>query len=198
MSEYKLRPGTALDAQAVRESFFAALAEHGFARIEANLNAEVALFGMNGPEADELVAMHGEEIVGFVILLPAGKGVAELSKLFVARDHRESGVGTKLLAHVIELARARGAQRLVLQTNRAFESACAYYERHGWTRLSSDAEGGISYARSLEPNEPSSWLRGVLSLITRLEDTRQRLTRELDRDTDRGGVRSRAPSRRPQ
>lgn len=67
--------------------------------------------------------------------------------LYVAPEHRRSGVGTALLRHVIDAARAAGALRLSLQTETGNTAALALYEAAGFGPVA----GLESLTLTLEP-----------------------------------------------
>jgi GNAT superfamily N-acetyltransferase len=96
-------------------------------------NVAEALFGAR-PVAEAVVATIGGEPVGFALFYPTystivGRPGIHLEDLYVRPEHRGSGLGQKLLAHLAELALSRGGGRLewwVLRTN---EPALRFYRR---------------------------------------------------------------------
>ena len=58
----------------------------------------------------------------------------EIKSMRTAPDHLRKGVGAALLDHIIDVARARGYDRLCLETGsgKAFEPALALYRRRGF------------------------------------------------------------------
>jgi ribosomal protein S18 acetylase RimI-like enzyme len=50
----------------------------------------------------------------------------------VARDARGHGLGKRLVRHLIELARARGGHRLLVETNDDWRDAIALYRACGF------------------------------------------------------------------
>lgn len=189
MLKYKLRRGRLDDARVVKKIFFSTLSEHGFAAIDANVNPEVATFGAADPTRDDFVAVSGGKVVGFIILVAARRGAGELSKVFITRSHRGRGVGTMLIARAVEAANTRGYPSLHLSTNAAFAGACAYYEHHGWERESTEDPEALLYRlrlreapRLLPPMPPL--LRGVLSLLEKLTQRRERLVQNLAQARD--------------
>ncbi len=137
-----IRPGTIAKLEAA-PSFPALLAEYA---------AESAIEGMPPPSArmetyralDEAGALHvleavaGDELVGFITVLSAplphyGRTVAVSESFFVARAHRHTGAGLKLLRAAEDKAREIGSPGLVVSApfaGRLFEvlPRCGYAE----------------------------------------------------------------------
>lgn len=74
---------------------------------------------------------HGR-IVGFVVLLPASQGEAELDGLFTEPDSWKQGIGRALVAHAERVAADAGATRLRVLAN---PDALGFYEACGFTRI---------------------------------------------------------------
>ncbi|MFO0636662.1 MAG: GNAT family N-acetyltransferase [Nannocystaceae bacterium] len=58
----------------------------------------------------------------------------ELRKMYLAAAARGRGVGTRLLEEAVAWTKARGGERMVLDTTEAMTAAIAFYERHGFVR----------------------------------------------------------------
>jgi RimJ/RimL family protein N-acetyltransferase len=80
-----------------------------------------------------LVAVGGDEIVGFLFVIESPFGFGEIAML-VAADRRGQGVGTALLAAAIEWARARGLHKLTLGVFPHNHAAIALYEKFGFVQ----------------------------------------------------------------
>ena len=96
------------------------------------------------PEAWGAVAEHGGQHVGHVLWIPAkasqryesdDPAVAYLWQLFVAAEHRGTGLGARLLERSVGASRALGFREMRLLTPRAHERARAFYAREGWSAL---------------------------------------------------------------
>ncbi|MBN9492347.1 GNAT family N-acetyltransferase [bacterium] len=72
------------------------------------------------------------DVVGCVGLTDNGGGTFELHRLYVLATARKSGAGSALSRWVIDEARTRGAQRLVLFSDVHFEDAHRLYRRLGF------------------------------------------------------------------
>ncbi len=62
------------------------------------------------------------------------RGVAELHRLYVRPDRRQQGLGGRLVRHVEDFARARGATRLFFWSDTRFTAAHRLYARMGYAR----------------------------------------------------------------
>ena len=88
-------------------------------------------------ESTILVAMRGEEAVGFTQLYPIFSSVRTartwlLNDLFVADTARRGGVARALLDAAADFAREQGAAGLMLETMRDNAPARALYVAAGW------------------------------------------------------------------
>jgi GNAT superfamily N-acetyltransferase len=71
-------------------------------------------------------------VVGCVGLSDEGRGVFELHRLYVLAEGRRGGTGSRLVQWVIDGARARGARKLILFSDVAFEDAHRLYIHFGF------------------------------------------------------------------
>lgn len=88
-----------------------------------------------------LVLREGKTVLAMVNLLftvsTAEGGPAVLMEdLIVRAENRAGGLGTQLLEHAVEFAKARGMTRITLLTDGNNAGAIRFYQRHGF-RLSS-------------------------------------------------------------
>lgn len=86
-------------------------------------------------------AMADGEIVGTIALRDCGGGLGALRKMFVAPTWRgrEQGVGARLLAHLLDHARAAGLETVMLGTTAQFVGAHRFYEKNGFVEIAVDA-----------------------------------------------------------
>lgn len=94
------------------------------------------------------MALRDGAAIGTCSLLAKEKGVFEVAKMTVAESCRGLGIGRKLLAHVIEYARATGASRLYLETNSKLQNAVHVYESLGFRHLPPERVHPSPYARA--------------------------------------------------
>jgi GNAT superfamily N-acetyltransferase len=81
-----------------------------------------------------MVCADGQAI-GCCALVFVEPGVYEVAKMAVAEQYRGHGIGRRLLAYVIEQARASGATLLTLATNDSLANAIHLYESLGFRHL---------------------------------------------------------------
>jgi putative acetyltransferase len=135
LNDLQIRRATPADGPAVQQFVFATLRSYGIEPDPDGLDADVVAFGTagDGPVLEWVADLVGTP-VGSVVLTADGKGEAKLSKLFVNASYRGRGIGRRLLLHAMAEGRARGFQRLYLETRTAYREAVRLYEATGWQR----------------------------------------------------------------
>jgi putative acetyltransferase len=73
--------------------------------------------------------------MGCCALIPVSPGVYEVAKMAVSEELRGRGIGRKVLAHTIAVAKALGATKLTLATNSKLPNAIHLYESLGFRHL---------------------------------------------------------------
>ena len=93
------------------------------------------LSGLQVPGVTVWTVWQGADIVGVGALKELGDRSGELKSMRTHPDHLRKGVAACLLDFMVVEARARGLQRLSLETGSgtAFEPALALYRRRGFT-----------------------------------------------------------------
>ena len=88
------------------------------------------------PEITFWSAWEGEVLLGCGALLELDRRHGEVKSMRTPEARRRTGAGRALLAHIIDAARARGYERLSLETGAmaAFAPAHKLYESAGFTR----------------------------------------------------------------
>jgi len=94
------------------------------------------------------LAVRSGQTIGCCALLAISPGEFEVAKMAVAESSRRSGVGRRLLEQVIAEARASGANRLYLETNRKLANAVRLYEAVGFRHIPSDRLVPSPYTRA--------------------------------------------------
>ncbi|HEV8679126.1 MAG TPA: GNAT family N-acetyltransferase [Stellaceae bacterium] len=103
----------------------------GFAGELAGLPAPYA-----PPEGGLLLAHAAGAAVGVVALKPLGPGIAEIKRLYVVPEARGAGVGRRLAERALAIARAKGYERVRLDTHRpTMAGAMALYRALGFREI---------------------------------------------------------------
>lgn len=86
------------------------------------------------PDIDFWAAWDGEDLLGVGAMKPLDATHGEVKSMHTAQSARRRGVASALLKHIISTSRARGLQRLSLETGsfEYFEPAVALYKAHGF------------------------------------------------------------------
>ncbi|WP_062521086.1 GNAT family N-acetyltransferase [Demequina silvatica] len=100
------------------------------------------------PGGAVLVARKDDAVVGCVGIARTHDGVVEIVKMAVDPRHRGHGTGRRLLLAAIERARALGAVRIELESNRKLDAAVHLYEELGFRHLGHDEYEPGPYARA--------------------------------------------------
>ncbi len=72
----------------------------------------------------------------------------EIAKMGVRPSHRGAGIGSALLAYLIDLAPSLGARRLYIETNSALAPAIRLYEKFGFRHLRAGEHPVSPYERA--------------------------------------------------
>jgi ribosomal-protein-alanine acetyltransferase len=148
-SDCRIRKGRPSDAARLAE-----LEERIFASDRINRRRFAAL--AKRPSASVLVALRGDDILGYAILLTRrGIRSARLYSLAVAPEAAGQGIGRRLLAEMERAARRWGAHRLRLEVRADNVRAIRLYEEAGYALIGrradyySDGMTALLYAHDL-------------------------------------------------
>lgn len=94
------------------------------------------------------LAVRDGQPVGCCALLIRTSGEFEVAKMAVTESTQRAGIGRSLLQRAITEARAAGAHRLYLETNRKLEAAIRLYESLGFRHLPPERIVPSPYARA--------------------------------------------------
>ena len=91
--------------------------------------------GLLDPKVTLVSYRDGENVLGVAALKELDGAHAEVKSMHTAAEARGRGVGRALLAHLLDTAKARGYQRVFLETGTTpgFAAARALYESMGFT-----------------------------------------------------------------
>lgn len=119
-------------AQPEIEALIAASDDYSLARYPADGHFGTDIAGLLDPDIVFLVARRDGVAVGCGAIKWAGDGTAEIKRMFVADGARGLGIGRRVLTLLEETARARGIDRLNLETGPLNTEAVGLYRAMGF------------------------------------------------------------------
>ena len=103
--------------------------------INGDRQSDYAPYNIMNSLAEVALLYSGETPVACGALRMHEGGVAEIKRMFVAPDHRRSGLAKQLLIALETRAKALGCTRLVLETNPTMEGAVGLYQSYGFSPI---------------------------------------------------------------
>lgn len=86
---------------------------------------------LTAEECVNVLAWHGEEVVGHAMLVPDRDGPYELA-IFVLREYQDAGIGTELMEALLGAGREAGVELVWLTVERWNSPAIALYRKVGF------------------------------------------------------------------
>jgi DNA-binding MarR family transcriptional regulator/predicted N-acetyltransferase YhbS len=132
-----LREVSPADADAVEAvgRYFAELDERFTSGCAPSDTRQSATASMSTPAGVFVVATSDGEPVACGGVQRIGEHVGEIKRMWVHRDWRGAGLGSRMLRHLEDEARRLGHRRVHLDTNGTLVEAIAMYERAGYGRV---------------------------------------------------------------
>lgn len=97
------------------------------------------------------VIVSEARIVGSFGLFPEGQKVFELRKMYLLPEFQGQGLGHRMMREALAIAREKGAQAIVLESNAKLTRAARLYQTYGFVRCSSESlSDRCDYAMRLE------------------------------------------------
>lgn len=125
-----------------------------FQSFEKELENPLVKYG--GKSAGLWLSYYNDEVAGCIGLLPlAQEGVCEMKRLYVKPAFRKYGIGRALVELILEEAKLKGHQTMVLDTLPKLQAAINLYKNYGFTERDAyyhnPLEGVIYLEKKLEP-----------------------------------------------
>jgi putative acetyltransferase len=92
------------------------------------------LSGLKSPDIRFWSAWDGDQVIAMGALKRLSESHGEIKSMHTEQSHRQKGVGSELLRHIIAQARQMGLSRVSLETGSwpYFDPARKFYQRHGF------------------------------------------------------------------
>ena len=134
-----LRPMEVRDNPAVAQLIRASLEEFGLDKpgtvyFDSHLD-HLADFYQQQEKAAYFVLEDEGHLVGCGGFAPVSDKIAELQKLYVAKNSRGKGYSSRLIKQIVQDARLAGYEQLYLETSTELATAVAVYQHYGFTPL---------------------------------------------------------------
>jgi GNAT superfamily N-acetyltransferase len=143
MADISIRPAQAADLEAIIRVYMGDTdVGHGDIWLPETIPAYERSFAriMESPDNQLFVATLKGAVVGTfqVTIIPGlvggGRLRAKFESVHVLPDHRGRGLGARMIAHAIEVAKRRGVAIIELSSNKKRLAAHRFYERLGFAR----------------------------------------------------------------
>lgn len=79
--------------------------------------------------------LSGGDIIGTVALKRHEDDTAELKALYLAKEFRSKGLGTRMLNKAVDYARESGYKRIVLDSMSQYTAAISLYKKSGFRQI---------------------------------------------------------------
>lgn len=77
---------------------------------------------------------EGDRMLGYAVMMLV-LDEAHLLNISILPERQRTGLGSRLLQHLFEVARAHGAARMYLEVRQSNVTGCSFYLRHGFARI---------------------------------------------------------------
>src|SRR5438105_1557382 len=131
--DFLIRPFEPRDQDAARKLILEGLGEH-FGFIDETLNPDLADITNHYviPGHAFLVAYIGSDLVGTGALIPENESTGRIVRVSTSYTHRRKGIAKAIMGHIMDIARQRGYERLLLSTTIGWEDAIGLYTHLGF------------------------------------------------------------------
>lgn len=95
------------------------------------------------------VGEYKGKVIGTIAILPMNKTTARLKRLFLYKQYRGKGIGSKLYFSAERWCKKKGYKRIMLSTHPHFEEAIRLYKRKGFKPIKR-TKGRLFFAKKLK------------------------------------------------
>lgn len=139
MSEIVFRPFTTPDQHAVRSLVLQGLGEH-FGCIDETMNPDMDDVDANYIQPGHLfiLAEVDGQLAGTGALKTVAPGVAQMVRVSVCSAQRRRGIGRAIVTQLVQSARQRRYERVLVETNNDWSDAIGLYRSCGFGEYARD------------------------------------------------------------
>ncbi|EAE8345858.1 N-acetyltransferase [Listeria monocytogenes] len=76
--------------------------------------------------------MHADNVIGIVCLFPLNNDQIEIMNIAVSSEHRNQGIGKKLLEKAFEYTSQNGFSKVIVKTGNSSIDQLAFYQKNGF------------------------------------------------------------------
>lgn len=127
----RLEPFRSRDQRAARALVLRGLGEH-FGEIHAGMNPDLEDIAASYARGYFVVGWTERSLVGTGGFLPRSGSTVQIHRVSVASELRRDGIGSVIVADLLEVARARGSERVILETTDTWTGVISFWERLGF------------------------------------------------------------------
>lgn len=142
----ELRPFQPSDQPIVKQLILAGLVEH-WGVLDPTLNPDLNDIAHTYAAGDFIVACINGEIIGTGAIIPENKN-GRVVRMSVKKEKRRLGIATVILNHLIEIAKDKGYEQVVLETTSTWQDVIQFYLRNNFT-ITHHADGDTHFVLSL-------------------------------------------------
>ena len=110
-----------------------ALILRGLGEVNEGLNTDLDDIGATYAQGYFVVGWADDSLVGTGGFLPRSESTIQIHRVSVALELRRGGVGSAIVAGLLEIARARAFECAILEATESWTEVISFYERLGFT-----------------------------------------------------------------
>ena len=118
-------------------------------KLDNGLNRDLDSIAESYAGGHFLLALRGQQVIGTGALLPESPGVMRIVRMSTHLPLRGRGIGTKVLAELIRLARRQECHQVVLETTADWHDAVRFYLNRGF-RFLGERNGDAHFVLDLD------------------------------------------------
>lgn len=144
------------DCEDIRNLVFAILREYGLESAPEGIDKDlddIEANYINRGGVFEILENSDGELVGTVGLYPLDEKRIELRKMYFVKEIRGQGLGKKILKRMIETAKEKGFDKIVLETASVLNEAIGLYKKFGFIETKGKHAPRCDQAFYLDLNE---------------------------------------------